>query len=168
MRAGPGAPRALALGINEAAKLLRPEALVAELVDATDLKSVDLKCHPGSIPGEGTKFSLRSVMAMNNRSFRLALLLAALAAISGCAIKPEKPENVRFVDYHQKTTQCRKIKVITATQGAPPHTDVLAEAMGSAHKQVAAAGGNGIYIVSRTVEPGVSALVKAEALRCQW
>jgi hypothetical protein len=27
---------------------------VAELVDATDLKSVDLKCHPGSIPGEGT------------------------------------------------------------------------------------------------------------------
>jgi hypothetical protein len=27
---------------------------VAELVDATDLKSVDLKCHPGSIPGGGT------------------------------------------------------------------------------------------------------------------
>jgi hypothetical protein len=105
---------------------------------------------------------------MNSRHFQIALLAAVFTAASGCATKPERPENVRFVDYHQKTTQCRKIKTITATQGAPPHTDVLAEAMSSAHKQVAAAGGNGIYIVSRTVEPGVSALVKVEALRCRW
>lgn len=105
---------------------------------------------------------------MNSRHFQIALLAVVFTAASGCATKPERPENVRFVDYHQKTTQCRKIKTITATQGASPHTDLLAEAMSSAHKQVAAAGGNGIYIVSRTVEPGVSALVKVEALRCRW
>jgi hypothetical protein len=108
------------------------------------------------------------LLAMSSRRFQIALLVVAFAAASGCALKPERPENVRLVDYHQKTTQCRKIKAITATQGAPPNTDVLAEAMGSAHKQVAAAGGNGIYIVSRTVEPGVSALVRVEALRCHW
>jgi hypothetical protein len=105
---------------------------------------------------------------MNSRPFQIALFVVVFAGASSCATKPERPENVRFVDYHQKTTQCRKIKAITATQGAPPHTDVLAEAMSSAHKQVAAAGGNGIYIVSRTVEPGVSALVKVEALHCRW
>jgi hypothetical protein len=104
---------------------------------------------------------------MSSRQFQIALLVVALAGASSCATKPERPENVRLMNYQQKTTQCQKIKAITATQGAPPHVDVLAEAMSSALKQVAAVGANGIYIVSRTVEPGVSALVKVEALRCR-
>jgi Protein of unknown function (DUF4236) len=101
----------------------------------------------------------------------IAVLVAIVAAFIinaiGCAttVAPGA-ETVRVATAAQKEKLCESIKVISVEQRLGPNKP--GNAMTKALNAVAAAGGNGIYIISTSTDWADGASVTAEALRCRW
>jgi hypothetical protein len=88
-------------------------------------------------------------------------------AISGCATSLQPgAETVRVATAAQKEKLCESIKVISVEQRVGPNKP--RNAMNKALNGVAAAGGNGIFVISSSTDWAEGASVTAEALKCQW
>ena len=98
------------------------------------------------------------------------LILAAVAittTIGGCATALQPgADKVRIVTATQKENQCESIKVISVEQRLGPNKP--GNAMSKALNEVAAVGGNGVYIVSTSTDWAEGASVTAEALKRRW
>jgi hypothetical protein len=94
-----------------------------------------------------------------------ALTIAAFATSCATTLQPGG-DKVRIATASQKETLCESIKLISVEQRLGPNKP--GNAMNKALNEVAAAGGNGIYIVSTSTDWAEGASVTAEALRCRW
>jgi hypothetical protein len=99
---------------------------------------------------------------------QLASFAGAFAfAISGCAISLQPgAETVRVATAAQKEKLCDSIKVISVEQRVGPNKP--RNAMNKALNEVAATGGNGIFVISSSTDWAEGASVTAEALKCRW
>lgn len=104
---------------------------------------------------------------MNAAFFQMigALAVAVLATSCATTLQPGG-DKVRIATASQKETLCESIKVISVEQRAGRNKP--GGAMNKALNEVAAVGGNGIYIVSTSSDWAEGASVTAEALRCRW
>jgi len=96
----------------------------------------------------------------------VALALAAVL-LAACASKPAPPpERVQIVTAAQKDAQCKSLGIFNVKQRGGPDkpTAVLIKAMGEVTKR----GGNGMYVVSNSVDWEDGAAMDAEALQCQF
>jgi hypothetical protein len=100
------------------------------------------------------------------------LLLVAIAgsyvfAVSGCATALQPgAETVRVATAAQKERLCEAIKIISVEQRVGPNKP--RNAMNKALNEVAAVGGNGIFVISTSTDWAEGASVTAEALKCRW
>jgi hypothetical protein len=102
---------------------------------------------------------------------RILLLIpigsALLVAIPGCATSLQQgAESVRVATAAQKDKLCESIKVISVEQRVGPNKP--RNALNKALNEVAAAGGNGIFVISASTDWAEGASVIAEALKCRW
>lgn len=97
----------------------------------------------------------------------VASLVVPALVLSGCATTLQPgAESVRVATAAQKEHQCEPLKVISVEQRTGPNKP--GNAMNKALNAVAAAGGNGIYVISTSADWAEGASVTAEALRCRW
>jgi hypothetical protein len=73
---------------------------------------------------------------------------------------------VRFVTAGQKSGQCKSLGVFTINQRGGP--DKPGAALTQALNEVTRRGGNGMYVISNTVDWEEGATMHAEALQCQF
>lgn len=96
-------------------------------------------------------------------------IVAAVAIASGCTGAIRSGREVRIVSFYEKTHLCKSIRIVNVEARPSPSTRLLAEAMGEANQKVVAMGGNGMYLISRSVDfDRGSASVTFEALLCDW
>ena len=96
-----------------------------------------------------------------------AWLWILVLAVAGCATSLHPgAETVRVATAAQKEKLCESIKVISVEQRVGPNKP--RNAMNKALNEVAAAGGNGIFVISSSTDWAEGASVTAEALKCQW
>jgi hypothetical protein len=107
-----------------------------------------------------------------SRGWLWLVLLIVFAAwlifgASGCATTLQAgADQVRVATAAQKEQLCQPIKIISVEQRVGPNKP--GNAMSKALNAVAAAGGNGIYVISTSTDWAEGASVTAEALRCKW
>jgi len=88
----------------------------------------------------------------------------AASLVAGCAVALTEPaKEVRIVTAEQKAA-CRSLGVVSTEQRTGPNKP--GNAMNKALNAAAERGGNGLYIVSSSVDWAEGASVVAEALRC--
>lgn len=98
---------------------------------------------------------------------RLVTLALAAVLLAACASKPTTPpERVQIVTAAQKDSQCKSLGTFNVKQRGGPDkpTAVLIKAMG----EVTNRGGNGMYVISNSVDWEDGAAMDAEALQCQF
>ena len=96
---------------------------------------------------------------------RLVALVLAAVLLGACASKPTPvPESVQLVTAAQKESQCKSLGIFNVKQRGGPDkpTAVLIKAMAEVTKR----GGNGMYVVSSSVDWEDGAAMDAEALQC--
>lgn len=94
----------------------------------------------------------------------LAAFAVAIASLVGCATPlTDAGSKVRVVN-EQNRTHCRFIKLLTVRVSLGP--DKPGEALKQALNEAAAAGGNGLFIVTNVVHLLDGASVAGEALAC--
>ena len=100
--------------------------------------------------------------------FLMVVIVSVLIiAISGCATSLQPgAEVVRVATAAQKEKLCESIKVISVEQRVGPNKP--RNAMNKALNEVAAAGGNGIFVISTSTDWAEGASITAEALKCRW
>jgi len=85
----------------------------------------------------------------------------------GCATTLEPgAERVQIVTPAQKERQCTSLGIFTTDQRLGPNKP--GNAMNKALNEVARRGGNGIFVVSNTMDLAEGATTTAEALKCQF
>ena len=93
------------------------------------------------------------------------MIIGALAALGGCATAlTDAGQQVKIVTANQKE-RCETIKMVTFNQRLGP--DKPGNAMKAVLNETAAAGGNGFYPVSTSMDWAEGASVVGEALRCR-
>jgi hypothetical protein len=91
----------------------------------------------------------------------LSLLLFACATTTA-----PSPEWVRIVTAGQKERQCKSLGAFTVSQRGGP--DKSGAALTQALQEVSRRGGNGMYVVSESLDWEQGAAMNAEALQCQF
>lgn len=92
------------------------------------------------------------------------LPILGLAVLAGCATAlTDEGRRVKIVTANQKE-RCETIKVVTFNQRLGP--DKPGNPMKAVLNETAAAGGNGLYVVSTSTDWAEGASVVGEALRC--
>jgi hypothetical protein len=95
--------------------------------------------------------------------------LAALAIsflLVACATSKPSAERVQVVTAGQKERQCKSLGTFKVDQRGGP--DKPGNALNKAVNEVSRRGGNGIYVISSSVDWEDGASVSAEALKCQF
>jgi len=95
----------------------------------------------------------------------MAALAIPCLLLLACASKPVPvPERVQMVSAAQKESQCKSLGTFTVSQKSGPDkpTAVLVKAMNEVTKR----GGNGMYVVTSSVDWEDGAAMDAEALQC--
>lgn len=106
-------------------------------------------------------------MKPTDRPKLAAATVAIAASIVGCATElAAGASQVRVATAAQKEQLCESIKIVSVEQRVGPGKP--ANAMNKALNAVAAVGGNGIYVISTSMDWAEGASVTAEALRCRW
>jgi hypothetical protein len=91
--------------------------------------------------------------------------IIAVAVLAGCATTlTDSAQRVRIVTANQKE-RCEPIKMVTFNQRLGP--DKPGNAMKAVLNETAAAGGNGLYVVSTSTDWAEGASMVGEALRCK-
>ena len=107
---------------------------------------------------------MRSPSQLNQPMAVSLATLLALCASCATTLAPDA-ERVRVVTANQKEHSCESLKIVTVEQRLGPNKP--GNAMKKALNEVAAAGGNGIFIVSTSTDWAEGASVVAEALKCR-
>lgn len=90
--------------------------------------------------------------------------ILGMAVLAGCATTlTDEGQRVKIVTANQKE-RCETIKMVTFNQRLGP--DKPGNAMKAVLNETAAAGGNGLYVVSTSNDWAEGASVIGEALRC--
>jgi hypothetical protein len=98
---------------------------------------------------------------------RTAALLSLVALLFGCAAAIEAgADRVQLVTPGQKERQCKSLGIFTVEHRVGPNKP--GSAMNKALNETFRRGGNGIYVVSTSVDWAEGASVTAEALQCQF
>jgi hypothetical protein len=95
----------------------------------------------------------------------MAALVVPSLLLPACASKPVPvPERVQMVSAVQKESDCKSLGTFSVSQKSGPDkpTAVLVKAMNEVTKR----GGNGLYVVSNSVDWEDGAAMEAEALQC--
>ncbi len=87
--------------------------------------------------------------------------------LAGCATPLDSgAETVQVVTSGQKERVCQSLGIISTEQRVGPNKP--SNAMNKAVNEVARKGGNGIFVVSSSVDWAEGASVTAEALKCKF
>ena len=90
-----------------------------------------------------------------------------IAMLAGCATTLESgAEKVQVVTSGQKERLCQPLGIVSTEQRVGPNKP--GNAMNKAINEVVRKGGNGIFIVSTSVDWAEGASVTAEALNCKF
>lgn len=104
---------------------------------------------------------------MRAPSLRRGTLIAPSFLLFACATTTAPSvEWVQIVTAGQKERQCKSLGAFTISQRGGP--DKPSVALAKALNEVSHRGGNGMYVISNSVDWEEGALVNAEALRCQF
>lgn len=108
------------------------------------------------------------VLSMGRAWLLLMVVVGSFVfVVSGCATALQPGAvTVRVATAAQKEKLCESIKVISVEQRVGPNKP--RNAMNKALNEVAAAGGNGIFVISTSTDWAEGASVTAEALKCHW
>lgn len=87
--------------------------------------------------------------------------------LNGCATTlAANAASVQIVTATQKEHECKSLGVVNTEQRVGPNKP--GNAMNKALNEVAARGGNGIYVISNNIDWAEGASVTAEALKCDF
>jgi hypothetical protein len=101
------------------------------------------------------------------RNVRTVALAIPFCLLFACASKSERSvEDVQMVTAGQKVRQCKSLGVFTENQRSGP--DKPGSVLTKARSEVLRRGGNGLYVISSSVDWEQGAAVSAEALQCQF
>ncbi len=84
--------------------------------------------------------------------------------LSACASTPPSTERVQVVTAAEKEARCRSLGTFTVNQRGG--ADKSTAALGEAFLEVSSRGGNGMHIISNTVDWENGTTLVAEALQC--
>jgi hypothetical protein len=109
----------------------------------------------------------RSIVRRQEATVRIATLAIPALLLLACATTAApSAEWVQIVTAGQKERQCQSLGDFTINQRGGP--DKAGVAVTKALREVAHRGGNGMYVISDSVDWEDGASVNAEALRCQF
>jgi len=102
-----------------------------------------------------------------NFTLRKVLLAIPSFLLFACATTPERGvEDVQMVTAGQKERQCKSLGTFSVEQRSGP--DKPGSVLTKARSEVLRRGGNGLYVISSSVDWETGASVNAEALQCQF
>ncbi len=108
-----------------------------------------------------------SIIRREEATERIATLAIASLLLFACATTTAPSvEWVQIVTAGQKERQCKSLGTFTINQRGGP--DKSGVAVTKALNEVSHRGGNGMYVISDSVDWEEGAYVNAEALRCQF
>ena len=107
------------------------------------------------------------MMRLTLRTSLTATLAIPSFLLFACSTTVERSvDQVQMVTAGQKERQCKSLGTFTVDQRGGP--DKPGAALTKARSEVARRGGNGIYVISNSVDWETGVVVNAEALQCQF
>jgi predicted small secreted protein len=102
-----------------------------------------------------------------NVTLRKVLLAIPSFLLFACATTPGRGvEDVQLVTAGQKERQCKSLGTFSVVERSGP--DKPGTVLTKARSEVVRRGGNGLYVISSSVDWEQGAAVSAEALQCQF
>jgi hypothetical protein len=100
-------------------------------------------------------------------TLRTVMLAMAAFVLFACASKPVRSvDEAQMVTAGQKEKQCKSLGTFTVEQKGGP--DKPGTVLTKARSEVVRRGGNGIYVISSSVDWEQGVTMQAEALQCEF
>jgi len=99
-------------------------------------------------------------------SFTAALAIPPFLLFACSTTVERSVDQVQMVTAGQKERQCKSLGIFSVDQRGGP--DKPGSVLTKARNEVSRRGGNGIYVISNSVDWETGASVNAEALQCQF